>query len=32
MTNLVHDLEQCWFISPPWGQRIPPLLVKRATL
>ncbi|WP_341531805.1 DUF1392 family protein (plasmid) [Nostoc sp. UHCC 0302] len=27
MTNLVHDLEQCWYISPPWGQRIPPLLV-----
>ncbi|MBD2535516.1 DUF1392 family protein [Nostoc flagelliforme FACHB-838] len=27
MTNLVQNLEQCWYISPPWGQRIPPLLV-----
>ncbi|MBD2512850.1 DUF1392 family protein [Nostoc muscorum FACHB-395] len=27
MTNLVQSLEQCWYISPPWGQRIPPLLV-----
>ncbi|MBD2534054.1 DUF1392 family protein [Nostoc flagelliforme FACHB-838] len=27
MTNLVHGLEQCWYISPPSGQRIPPLLV-----
>ncbi|MCL6753096.1 DUF1392 domain-containing protein [Nostoc sp. CCCryo 231-06] len=24
MTNLVQNLEQCWYISPPWGQRIPP--------
>ncbi|MHC5763211.1 DUF1392 family protein [Nostoc sp.] len=21
MTNLVQNLEQCWYISPPWGQR-----------
>ncbi|WP_267923042.1 DUF1392 family protein [Nostoc mirabile] len=27
MTYLVQNLEQCWYISPPWGQRIPPLLV-----
>ncbi|MBD2537078.1 DUF1392 family protein [Nostoc flagelliforme FACHB-838] len=27
MNNLVQDLEQCWYISPPWGPRIPPLLV-----
>ncbi|MDZ8070425.1 MAG: DUF1392 family protein [Nostoc sp. DedQUE08] len=27
MTNLVHDLEQCWYISPSWGEPIPPLLV-----
>ncbi|MHC5771394.1 MAG: DUF1392 family protein [Nostoc sp.] len=27
MTNLIQNLEQCWYISPPWGQRIPPLLV-----
>ncbi|MCC5645867.1 DUF1392 domain-containing protein [Nostoc sp. CHAB 5824] len=27
MINLVQNLEQCWYISPPWGQRIPPLLV-----
>ncbi|WP_375514781.1 DUF1392 family protein [uncultured Nostoc sp.] len=27
MTNLVQNLEQCWYISPPWGQPIPPLLV-----
>ena len=19
MTNLVQNLEQCWYISPPWG-------------
>jgi hypothetical protein len=27
MTNLIQNLEACWYISPPWGQRIPPLLV-----
>lgn len=27
MTNLVQNLEQCWYISPPWDQPIPPLLV-----
>ncbi|MCC5661905.1 DUF1392 domain-containing protein [Nostoc sp. XA010] len=27
MTNLVQNLEQCWYISPPWGQRISPLMV-----
>ncbi|WP_143873991.1 DUF1392 family protein [Nostoc sp. 'Peltigera malacea cyanobiont' DB3992] len=27
MTNLVQNLEQCWYISAPWVQRIPPLLV-----
>ncbi|WP_425335135.1 DUF1392 family protein, partial [Nostoc punctiforme] len=27
MTNLVQNLEQCWYVSPLWDQRIPPLLV-----
>ncbi|WP_193200516.1 DUF1392 family protein [Nostoc sp. MG11] len=27
MTNLVHDLEQCWYISPPWGKDIPPITI-----
>jgi hypothetical protein len=27
MTNLVQNLEQCWYISPPWGLRITPLLI-----
>ncbi|MBW4458552.1 MAG: DUF1392 domain-containing protein [Nostoc indistinguendum CM1-VF10] len=27
MTNLVQNLEQCWYTSPPWGQQIPPVLV-----
>jgi hypothetical protein len=27
MTNLVQNLEQCWYISPPWGKNIPPMLV-----
>ncbi|WP_322745438.1 DUF1392 family protein [Nostoc sp. LEGE 12447] len=27
ITNLVQNLEQCWYISPHWGQQIPSLLV-----
>ncbi|WP_193200687.1 DUF1392 family protein [Nostoc sp. MG11] len=27
MTNLVHDLEECWYLSPPWGKDIPPLTI-----
>ncbi|MBD2247989.1 DUF1392 family protein [Nostoc sp. FACHB-888] len=27
MINLVHNLETCWYISPPWGKEIPPLSV-----
>jgi hypothetical protein len=27
MTNLVHDLEHCWYLSPPWGQKFPPLAI-----
>jgi hypothetical protein len=27
MTNLVQNLESCWYISPPWGQKNPPLAV-----
>ncbi|ODH01319.1 hypothetical protein A4S05_29410 [Nostoc sp. KVJ20] len=27
MTNLVQNLERYWYISPPWDQPIPPLLV-----
>ncbi|MCC5659199.1 DUF1392 domain-containing protein [Nostoc sp. XA010] len=27
MTNLVQNLEQCWYTSPSWGQQIPPVLV-----
>jgi Protein of unknown function (DUF1392) len=27
MTKLVHTLEQCWYISPPWGQHFPPLSI-----
>lgn len=27
MINLVHTLEECWYISPPWGQDIPPLSI-----
>ncbi len=25
MTQLIHTLESSWYISPPWGQQIPPL-------
>lgn len=27
MTEQITDLERCWFISPPWGQNIPPVEV-----
>ncbi|MBD6620008.1 DUF1392 domain-containing protein, partial [Komarekiella sp. 'clone 1'] len=27
MTNLVQNLEECWYISPLWGQDIPPLSI-----
>jgi Protein of unknown function (DUF1392) len=27
MTKLIHTLEECWYISPPWGQDIPPLSI-----
>ncbi|RUR73540.1 hypothetical protein DSM107007_53840 [Nostoc sp. PCC 7120 = FACHB-418] len=25
MTEQITDLERCWFLSPPWGQEIPPV-------
>lgn len=27
MINLVQTLETCWYVSPPWGKKIPPLEV-----
>ncbi|MBD2492635.1 DUF1392 family protein [Aulosira sp. FACHB-615] len=27
MTNMIHSLETCWYISPPWGKDVPPILV-----
>ncbi|WP_414572661.1 DUF1392 domain-containing protein [Nostoc sp. CCY 9925] len=27
MTEQITDLERCWFLSPPWGQNIPPVEV-----
>ncbi|MBW4427170.1 MAG: DUF1392 domain-containing protein [Nostoc desertorum CM1-VF14] len=27
MTNLIQNLEFCWYVSPPWGKNVPPLLV-----
>ncbi|RCJ41881.1 hypothetical protein A6770_35850 [Nostoc minutum NIES-26] len=24
MTEQITDLERCWFLSPPWGNQIPP--------
>lgn len=27
MTKLIQNLEICWYLSPPWGQQIPPLSV-----
>ncbi|MBD6620683.1 DUF1392 domain-containing protein [Komarekiella sp. 'clone 1'] len=27
MTQLIHTLEECWYLSPPWGQKILPLSV-----
>ncbi|MEH1939609.1 MAG: DUF1392 family protein [Nostoc sp.] len=27
MTKLVHTLESCWYLSPPWGKEIPPLVI-----
>ncbi|MBE9036017.1 DUF1392 family protein [aff. Roholtiella sp. LEGE 12411] len=27
MTQLIHTLEECWYLSPPWGKEIPPLAV-----
>lgn len=27
MKEQITDLERCWFLSPPWGNRIPPVEV-----
>ncbi|MFN6499064.1 MAG: DUF1392 family protein [Nostoc sp. DedQUE01] len=27
MTEQITDLERCWFLSPPWGENIPPVEV-----
>ncbi|WP_193200386.1 DUF1392 family protein [Nostoc sp. MG11] len=27
MINLIHTLEECWYLSPPWSKEIPPLSV-----
>ncbi|QLE59617.1 DUF1392 family protein [Nostoc sp. TCL26-01] len=27
MTNSITTLESCWYISPPWGQQIPPMVI-----
>jgi Protein of unknown function (DUF1392) len=27
VTEQITDLERCWFLSPPWGQVIPPVEV-----
>ncbi|QLE59683.1 DUF1392 domain-containing protein [Nostoc sp. TCL26-01] len=27
MTEQITDLERCWYLSPPWGQNIPPVEV-----
>ncbi|MBD2458876.1 DUF1392 family protein, partial [Nostoc sp. FACHB-87] len=27
MKEQITDLERCWFLSPPWGQAIPPVEV-----
>lgn len=27
MTNLINSLETCWYISPPWGNVVPPIAV-----
>jgi hypothetical protein len=28
MINEITGLESCWYISPPWGENIPPLAVQ----
>ncbi|MBE9053549.1 DUF1392 family protein [Nostocales cyanobacterium LEGE 11386] len=27
MNNLINTLESCWYISPPWGKQIPPMVI-----
>ncbi|WP_414573236.1 DUF1392 family protein, partial [Nostoc sp. CCY 9925] len=27
MTEQITDLEKCWYLSPPWGNQIPPVEV-----
>ncbi|WP_242062996.1 DUF1392 family protein [Nostoc sp. FACHB-145] len=27
MTEQITDLERCWFLSPPWGNKVPRLEV-----
>jgi hypothetical protein len=27
MVNLINSLQTCWYISPPWGQQVPPLVI-----
>ncbi|MBD2505119.1 DUF1392 family protein [Anabaena azotica] len=27
MTEQIKELERCWYLSPPWGQEIPPVEV-----
>jgi len=27
MTEQITDLEKCWYLSPPWGENIPPVEV-----
>ncbi|MCC2693885.1 DUF1392 family protein [Nodularia sp. LEGE 04288] len=27
MNNLINSLEICWYISPPWGKEIPPMVI-----
>lgn len=27
MNNFINTLESCWYISPPWGKEIPPLVI-----
>ncbi|MBD2439839.1 DUF1392 family protein [Nostoc sp. FACHB-110] len=28
MTNLINSLETSWYISPPWGAEVPPLVIR----
>ncbi|WGV29118.1 DUF1392 family protein [Halotia branconii] len=27
MTQLINTLENCWYLSPPWGKQMPPLTI-----